>query len=89
MESVRYIFRLTCAYWITHLRTPGSELRWYLAFELDFLVDMVIVAPVGYPLGYSINMLLGLALCNWFGTQEGSLVIFLLGKKYGLIIATG
>ena len=35
---------------------------------------MVLVAPFGYLLEYSIKMLLGLALDNYFGTREGYLV---------------
>ena len=44
---------------------------------------------VGYPLGYSIKMLLGLALGNYFGTREGYLVGVSLGTLHGLMIVTG
>ena len=65
-----------------------SELAWTIGFELRFSVDMGLVAPVGYSLGYSINMLLGLALCNYFGTWKGSLVGVSIGPLNGLIIDT-
>ena len=50
---------------------------------------MVLGAPVGYPLGYSINMLIGLELENYFGTQEGYLVGVSLATLTGLMIGTG
>ena len=71
MKTIIYICRFTCASWLPHLRTSGSELGWYLVLEIVFSVDMVLGAPVGYPLGFSINMFLGLALENSFGPWEG------------------
>ena len=68
------------------MRTSGSEIVWALGFELGSSVDMVLLAPVGSPLGYSINMLLGLALENYFGTWEVSLAGVLLGALDGLMI---
>ena len=66
--------------------TSGSDLGWDLVFELGFSVDMMMVVPIGSPLGYSINMLLGLALVNYFGTWEVSLVGVSLGALDGLMI---
>ena len=59
-----------------------------LKFELDFLVDMVLVVPGSYPLEYFIIIFLGLALFNSFGTQEEYLVVVSLGTLAGLIIGT-
>ena len=56
--------------------------------ELGLSVGMVLVVPVGYPLGYSINMLLGLSLVNYFGTYEGYLFRSLLCTLAGLILDT-
>ena len=47
---------------------------------------MVMGAHLGYPIGYSINMLLGLELGNYFGTWEASLVVVSLDIHYGLMI---
>ena len=44
------------------MRISEYELVWDLVFELEFLVNMVLVAPVGSPLEYSVIMLLHLAL---------------------------
>ena len=49
---------------------------------------MVMLAPIGYPLGYLINMLLGLALENYFGIREVYLVGVSLDTLYGLMIGT-
>ena len=49
---------------------------------------MVLGAPVGYPLWYSINMLLGLELCYYFGAWEGYFVEVSLVTLYGLMIGT-
>ena len=68
MKSIRYLCRITCASCISHLITSGSEIGWPLGFELVFSVGMVLVSPVGYPIGDSVNMLLDLTLCNYFGT---------------------
>ena len=86
MKSIRYLFRLTCDSWILCLRTSGSELGWALVFELGFSVGMVLGEPVEYILGYSINMLLVLALDNYFVTRDRYLVWFLLGLLVGLVI---
>ena len=50
---------------------------------------MVLGAPIGYPLGYSINMLIGLELENYFSKREGSLVEVSLETLTGLMIGTG
>ena len=42
----------------------------------------------GSPLRYYNNMLLGLELCNPFGSWEGALVIVSLGTLTGLMIGT-
>ena len=89
MKSIKYICRLSRDSWLPRLRTYGSELDWALGFDLGLLVNMVLVAPVGSPLGYSINMLLGLALCNYFGTREGYLVVIPLVPMSGLMLGTG
>ena len=57
-----------------------------MVFEIGFSVDMMVGALVGSPLGYSINMLLVLALFNYFGTWEGYLVGVSLGTLYVLMI---
>ena len=74
MKSIRYIFRLTCDSWLLCLRTSGSVLGWALVFELGFSVGMVLEDPVEYILGYLINMLLVLALDNYFVTRDRYLV---------------
>ena len=89
MKSIIYLCRLTCDSCLPLLRTSGSEIVWALGFELGSSVDMVLLAPVGSPLGYSINMLLGLALANYFVTWEVSLAGVSLGALDGLIIETG
>ena len=71
------------------MRTSRSEIGWALRFELEFTVGMVIGAPVGYPIEYSIIMLLELALGNYFGTWERSLVGVSLDTLTGLMIGTG
>ena len=58
------------------MRTSGSEIDWDMGFELGFSVEMVMGSSVGSPFGYYINMLLGLALENYFRTWEGYLVVF-------------
>ena len=50
------------------LRASRSELELVLGFEIGLSVGVVMVAPVGSPIGYSINMLLGLSLVNYFDT---------------------
>ena len=50
---------------------------------------MLLGEPVGSPLGYYINILLGFAICNYFGTREGYLVGFYLVILAGLMIGTG
>ena len=40
-------------------------------------------------LGYSINIILGLVLDNYFGTWEGSLVVVSLVTLSGLVVVTG
>ena len=57
-----------------------------MGFELGCSVDMVLGAPVEYPLEYYINMLLGLALENYFRTWERYLVVFSLGTLGRLMI---
>ena len=52
MKIIRYIFRITCASWLPHLRISGSDIGWYLGSELGLSVGMVLLAPVGSPLGY-------------------------------------
>ena len=89
MNSIILLLRLACDSWIPCLRKSGSEIRWYLVFELGLSVGMVMRANVGSPLGYSINMLLGLALGNLFGTWEGYLVGVSLDTLAGLIIWPG
>ena len=59
-----------------------------MGFEIGLSYGMELVALVGYPLEYSINMLFGLVLGTYFGTREGSLVVFTLGILGGLIIGT-
>ena len=46
-------------------------------------------ARVGYQLLYSINMLIGLVLYNYFGTWEGYLVVISLDTLVDLVIGTG
>ena len=60
------IFILTCASWLPRLIIYGSELVWDVGFDLGLSVVMVLGAPIGYPRGYSINILIGLALFNYF-----------------------
>ena len=64
MKISKYLVRLTCASWLSRLRTSGSEIGWYMGFKLEFTVGMVLGSPSGYPLGYSTNMFLGLSLEN-------------------------
>ena len=71
------------------MRTYGYDLGWYLVFELGLSFFMVMVAPVGSPLGYSINMLLGMALFNYFVTWEGYLVGVSFGPLDRFMIVTG
>ena len=66
-----------------------SELGWDLGFEIGFSVDIALGAPVGSPLVYSINMLLGLELFDYFVTRKVSLVGVSLGPMYGLMLGTG
>ena len=46
-------------------------------------------APIVYSLEGTIDMFLGLALGNYFGTCDGFLVVGLLGSLGGLVIGTG
>ena len=62
MKGIGYLCRLTSASCPPHMRISEYELVWDLVFELEFLVNMVLVAPVGSPLEYSVIMLLHLAL---------------------------
>ena len=50
---------------------------------------MVLRAPFGYSLGCSIDILHGLELVNYVGTQEEYLVGVSLGTLSGLMIGTG
>ena len=34
MNSIRFICRLTCDYWLTRLRESGFEIGWYLVLEI-------------------------------------------------------
>ena len=67
MNSIRFFCRIICASRIPRLRASGSDIVWYMGFELGLLVGTILVAPAGYPLEDSINMLLGLALGSYFG----------------------
>ena len=58
-------------------------------FGLGLSDGMVLGAPAVYPLVYSIKILLGLALVNYFVTFEGSLVEVSLVSLAGLMIGTG
>ena len=89
IKPIRYLFRLTCASFIPRLRTSRSELGRYLWFELGFPVRFMKEAHVGYPIGYSINVFLGLVLCNSFEKWERSLVGVSLITLYGFMICTG
>ena len=70
------------------MRTSGSGLGWDLVFELGLSVGMVLVEPVGSTHGYSINMFLGLELCNYFGRWGGSLFGVSFGTPAVLMIGT-
>ena len=89
IKSIIHICRLTCASGIPCLRTSGYNIGRDLGFERIFSVDMVLGTPVGSPLGYSMNMLLRLALWNYFGTLEVSLVGVSIVTLDGLMIGTG
>ena len=89
MKIIKYICRISLASWIPRLITSEYELGSSLGFELGLLFYMMLVAPIGSPLGYSINMLLELALCNYFGTWGGSLIGVSFVPLYGLMIGTG
>ena len=89
MNSIIFIYKLTCESWIPCLRAYGYGLCWYLLFELVFPVGMVMVVPVGYPVDDSINIFIGLLIGISFGTWEGSLVKVSLGTISGLMIGTG
>ena len=89
MNSIIFIWRLTCTVWIPCLRAYGSELGWFMGFELILIFGMVMRAYVGSPLGYSINMLLGLALGNSFDAQEWYLFWVSLDTLVGLMIDNG
>ena len=54
-----------------------------------FSVYIVLGARVGYQLLYSINMLIGLVLYNYFGTWEGYLVVISLDTLVDMVIGTG
>ena len=84
IETIRYLYRLTCASWIPCLGNLGLILDGIWALNIDLFVNMVMVAHVGYPLGFYINMLIGLSLCNFFVTWEVSLVWFSLGSSLEL-----
>ena len=81
MKSIGYIFRVTCASWIPQLRTYGYDIGWDMGFEFVFSVDIVLGETVGSPLVYSINMLLGLVIFNYFCTWG----IYLLGVSLGIM----
>ena len=68
------------------MRAYRSDFVWGLLFELVFLVDMMMVAPIGYPLEDSISILLGLALGNYFDAWEGYFVGFSLVSLAELVI---
>ena len=88
VKSIRYLCRLTFAYLLPRLRTSVYELVWAMGFELNFSVYMETGSPIIYPLEYSINMFIGLALENSFGTWDVSLVGVSLGPIYGLMTVT-
>ena len=85
---IKYICALTCASWLPHLITSGSELGWDLGFEFGLQVRMVMEVPAGSPLGYSINMLLGFAFCYYSITWEGYFVVVTLDLLDDFIIDT-
>ena len=74
MKNIIFLCRLTCASCLHRLVTYGSEIDWDMRFKFGLEVGMVLGEPVGSSLVYSVNMLIGLALGNYFGTWEGSLV---------------
>ena len=75
--------------WMPILRKSGSEIIWYLGFEIGFPVRKALGSPFGSTLGYSINMLLVFSLWNYFGIWEGYLVGVIIGPLVGLMIGTG
>ena len=89
IKSIIYLCRLTGASWIPLLRTYGSELGWALGFELGLSDGMVLGAIFQSSIGYSINMFPVLEICHYFGTWEGYLVGFSIGRMAGLMIGTG
>ena len=64
-------------------------LGWALGSELGLSDDMVMGPLDGYLIVCIINMFLGFAPCNYFGTWEGYLVGISLDRLAGLMIGTG
>ena len=88
MKIIRYLCRLTCASWLTRLRTSRSYLCWTIVFGLGFSVSIVMGAPAGYPLGCFIKIYICLTLWNSFSTCEGYLVVVSIVSLSGLMIRT-
>ena len=44
INSIIFLCKISCDYWLTHLRPSGSEIVWSMGFELDFSVGMVLGA---------------------------------------------
>ena len=75
MDSIIFLFKITCDYWIPLLISSVSEIGWTLGFQIGLPVGMVLGAHFGSPLGYSMKMLLGFSIGNYFRTWEGYLVV--------------